>query len=180
MTNSYFLYARKSSDDKDKQVRSIEDQLAVMREMAKQEGLHIVGEFTESRTAKVPGRPVFNDMMKRIELGEANGILCWKLDRLARNPIDAASVQWLLQESVITNIRTDGASYYPKDNVMMMGFEFSMATQYSRDLAKNTMRGLHAKAKRGEYPTIAPVGYLNDPRTKTVVVDRSRASGIVA
>jgi DNA invertase Pin-like site-specific DNA recombinase len=175
---SYFLYARKSSEDKDKQVRSIEDQLAVMRGLAKQEGLQIVGEFTESRTAKVPGRPIFNEMMKRIESGEAQGILCWKLDRLARNPIDAASVQWFLQESVITHIRTDGASYYPKDNVMMMGVEFSMANQYVRDLATNTMRGLHEKTKRGEYPTIAPVGYLNDPRNKSIVVDRARASAV--
>jgi hypothetical protein len=45
-------------------------------------------------------------------------------------------------------------------------------------LAANTKRGLHEKAKRGEYPTIAPVGYLNDPRTKTVAVDHARASAV--
>ncbi len=175
MPTKYFLYARKSSDDKDKQVRSIGDQFAVMRALAKEQGFHIVREFTESRTAKVPGRPIFNDMMKRIESGEAQGIICWKLDRLARNPIDAASVQWFLQESVITHIRTDERSYYPSDNVMMMGFEFSMANQYVRDLAANTKRGLHEKVKRGEYPSLAPIGYLNDRIKKTIIVDKASA-----
>src|SRR3989344_4867186 len=80
----YFLYARKSTDDRDKQVHSIEDQLAVLRKLATKEGLQIVAEFEERQSAKVPGRPVFNDMLARLGRGEAQGILCWKIDRLAR------------------------------------------------------------------------------------------------
>ncbi|MBI3420573.1 MAG: recombinase family protein [Candidatus Sungbacteria bacterium] len=34
------------------------------------------------------------------------------------------------------------------------------------------------KVKRGEYPGPAPVGYINDSRTKTVVVDRKKAKVI--
>ncbi|MCL4540591.1 MAG: recombinase family protein [Bacteroidetes bacterium] len=176
----YFLYARKSTDVEDKQVRSIEDQLSVARALAKQEGLRVVREFTEKETAKKPGRPVFGEMMARIEKGEAQGIICWKLDRLARNPIDAARIQWLLQQSVVSHIRTSDRSYYPSDNVILMGFEFGMANQYIRDLSQNTKRALLEKAKRGEYPGPAPVGYLNDPRTKTVVVDRRKAKVICA
>ena len=108
MTNTnYFLYARKSTDVEDKQVRSIEDQLAVLRVLARQEGLTIVEEFVEKQSAKMPDRPVFNEMMEQIEKGEAQGIVCWKLDRLARNPIDAARVQWFLQQSVILHIKTN-------------------------------------------------------------------------
>ena len=87
MTN-YFLYARKSTDVEDKQVRSIDDQLAVLRALAKEENINIVQEFIEKQSAKKPGRSVFNEMLDRIEKGEAQGIICWKLDRLARNPVD--------------------------------------------------------------------------------------------
>ncbi|MDP3004310.1 MAG: recombinase family protein [Candidatus Azambacteria bacterium] len=63
----YFLYARKSTDVEDKQVRSIDDQLAVLRALAKAEGLNIAEEFIEKQSAKVPGRLVFGEMLTRIE-----------------------------------------------------------------------------------------------------------------
>ena len=168
---TYFLYVRKSTDVEDKQVRSIEDQLAVLQTLANQEGFNISEEFVEKQSAKQPGRPIFNDMLARLEKGEADGVICWKLDRLARNPIDAARVQWLLQQGVINHIRTNDRSYYPSDNVLMMGFEFGIANQYIRDLSANTKRGLVEKAKRGEFPGPACIGYLNNPQTKRVIVD---------
>ena len=73
--NKFFLYARKSTDVEDKQVRSIEDQIAELRAFAKQNNLNIFEEFIEKQSAKIPGRPIFNEMIKRIEKGEANGIL---------------------------------------------------------------------------------------------------------
>jgi hypothetical protein len=41
---------------------------------------------------KEPGRTIFNDMLSRIERGEANAILSWKLDRLARNFDDGGKI----------------------------------------------------------------------------------------
>ncbi|MEK7227330.1 MAG: recombinase family protein [Patescibacteria group bacterium] len=92
----YFLYARKSTDVEDKQVMSIEAQLAELRALAKSNSLEIVEEFVEKKTAKMPGRSVFNDMVKRIQKGEVQGIICWKLDRLARNPVDGGQISWML------------------------------------------------------------------------------------
>lgn len=76
--------------------------------------------FTESRSAKEPGREVFNDMLRRIERGEANAILTWKLDRLARNFDDGGKTIGLLQRGVIQEIRTFEKSYLPADNVLMI------------------------------------------------------------
>ena len=173
---SYFLYARKSTDVEDKQVRSIEDQLAVLRALARQERLHISEVFVEKQSAKRPGRPVFGEMVQRIKEGEAQGVICWKLDRLARNPVDAAQISWMLQEGIIEHIRTNDRDYQPSDNTLLMNMEFGMANQYILDLSANTKRGLHEKAKRGEYPSVAPLGYQNDPRTKQIVVDRNEAA----
>src|SRR3989338_5727051 len=166
---NYFLYARKSTDVEDKQVRSIDDQLAVLRALAKEQGLTIIAEFVEKQSAKIPGRPIFNDMLVRVEKGEAQGIICWKLDRLARNPVDGGQISWMLQRGIIQHIQTHDRSYRPNDNVLMMSVEFGMANQFIIDLSSNTKRGLHEKAKRGEYPGHAPIGYINDSRTKLVV-----------
>ncbi|MEK7612893.1 MAG: recombinase family protein, partial [Patescibacteria group bacterium] len=79
----YFLYARKSTDVEDKQVMSIEAQLVELRSLARASDLDIAEEFVEKRSAKTPGRPIFEEMMRRVERGEAHGILCWKIDRLS-------------------------------------------------------------------------------------------------
>ena len=66
--NGYFLYARKSTDVEDKQVLSIESQLNELREFAKREGLEIIEEFSEAKTAKEPGR-----RERAFELQEGDG-----------------------------------------------------------------------------------------------------------
>jgi len=171
----YFIYARKSTDVEDKQVLSIEAQLAELHLLAKNEKLEVVNEFVEKRTAKMPGRLVFNEMIKRIQNGEAEGIICWKLDRLARNPVDGGQISWMIQQNIIQHIRIHDKSYYPSDNVLLMSVEFGMANQFIRDLSTNVKRGLRAKVKCGEFPSSAPVGYLNDTRRKTIVVDRKKS-----
>jgi len=172
----YFLYARKSTDVEDKQVLSIEAQLSELRALAKRDALEIAEEFIEKKSAKMPGRPIFGDMMARIQKGEAQGIICWKIDRLARNPVDGGQVQWLLQQGVIRHIQTHDRSHYPNDNVLMMSVELGMANEYIRQLSANTARGLRQKARTGVYPGLAPIGYLNDPRTKTIRVHKKNAA----
>src|SRR3972149_5555103 len=137
----YFRYARKSTDVEDKQILSIEAQLAELRALAKHEQLNVVEVFVEKQSAKKPGRPVFNEMVTRIQKGDAQGIVCWKIDRLARNPVDGGQIQWLLQNNVIRHIQTHDRSHYPNDNVLMMSVELGMANEYIRQLRAHTPRG---------------------------------------
>src|SRR3990167_7610809 len=97
MANFFFLYARKSTESEERQVLSIQSQLAELRSLAQKENIIIKQEFTESMTAKEPGRPLFNEMISRIEKGEAQGIIAWHPDRLARNSIDGGRVIYLLR-----------------------------------------------------------------------------------
>jgi len=163
MKIKYILYARKSSESEDRQVASIQSQINVLKEAVKGGGLEIVDILSESQSAKEPGRPVFNTMLERIYKGEVQGIICWKLDRLARNPVDGGQINWMLQQGIIKHIKTYERSYYPTDNVLMMSVEFGMANQFVRDLSQNTKRGLRAKAERGWYPTFASLGYMHNP-----------------
>jgi site-specific DNA recombinase len=174
----YFLYARKSSESEDKQVASIDAQIDELTKLAKDSNLEIVEVLQESKSAKAPGRPVYNEMMMRINNGEANGILCWKLNRLARNPVDGGQISWMIQQSIIKQIFTYGRSYYPSDNVIVMAVELGMANQFIRDLSVDTKRGLRAKAERGWYPTYTALGYKSNPLKikgeKEVIIDEER------
>src|ERR1035437_5953655 len=101
----YFLYARKSTEDDDKQVMSIEAQLFELREYARRENLEILQEFTEAKSAKTPGREQFAKMIEEIERGKANGIISWHPDRLARNSIDGGRVIYLVDTGKIASLR---------------------------------------------------------------------------
>jgi DNA invertase Pin-like site-specific DNA recombinase len=175
----YVIYCRKSSESEDKQALSIDSQESEMLQIAQKLNLSVVMILKESKSAKQPDRPVFNQMIKMIESGKADGILCWKLDRLARNPIDSGKISWLLQKELLTNIKTFDRDYYPTDNVLMMSVEFGMSNQYIRDLSANVKRGNRTKLERGEYPNRPPVGYLNDKLNKKIIIDIERSKYII-
>ena len=71
----YICYCRKSTDEKDRQVLSLDAQTTELKDFASREKLQIIDFVVESKTAKEPGREKFADVLKRIEKGEANGIL---------------------------------------------------------------------------------------------------------
>ena len=172
----FFLYARKSTDVEDKQVRSIEDQLAELRAFAKQENLNVVDIFIEKQSAKIPGRPIFNEMLNKIEKGEANGILAWHADRLARNSVDGGRIIYLLDTGKLASLKFPTLWFEnTPQGKFMLNIVFGQSKYYVDSLAENTRRGLRQKVKRGEYPGVSPVGYINDVRTKSIVVDKKKA-----
>lgn len=175
----YLLYCRKSSDSEDRQVLSLESQENELKRIAEASGLQIVDILHESMSAKSEGRPVFNRMLKMLAQSKAEGILCWKLDRLARNFIDGGKIIDLLQKSSIREIRTYESIHLPTDNVLMLAVHFGMANQYIRDLSVNVKRGNRAKLERGEWPNHPPMGYINDKATKLVIVDPTTSRYIV-
>ena len=174
----YILYCRKSSESEDRQVMSLDAQEVELTNLAKRNGVTIVKVLRESKSAKEPGRPLFAEMLKLIGQGKADGILCWKLDRLARNPVDGGSISWMLQQNQIHNIKTHERDYFPSDNVLLMSVEFGMSNQYVRDLSENVKRGNREKLRRGEWPNKAPFGYLNDRNTKSIIVDPVRGKAV--
>jgi len=167
----YILYCRKSQESEDRQVMSLDAQERELREKAAILGLEIVAVYHESMSAKSVGRPVFGHVVQEIQTGKADGLLCWKLDRLARNFIDGGLIIDMLQRNVLKSIQTYEKEYLPADNVLMMAVELGMANQYSRDLSENVKRGNRQKLMQGGWPCNAPFGYLNNRLDKTLYVD---------
>ena len=176
----YYIYARKSTDVEDKQVLSIEAQLTELREYAKREGLAIAAEFIEKKSAKITGRAVFGKLLAEVEKSGGN-ILAWHPDRLARNSIDGGQIVYLLDSAKIGTLKFPTFWFEnTSQGKFMLSIAFGQSKYYVDNLSENTKRGLRQKVRRGEYPSIAPIGYLNDVRNKTIVVDKRRAPIIVA
>ena len=170
----YVIYCRKSSESEDRQVLSIPAQISELKELAKRNGLTITEVLTESQSAKAPGRPIFNALLEQVSEGKADGILCWKLDRLARNPVDGGQIQWMLQKGLLKHIYTPEREYKTGDNVLMMSVELGMANQFIIDLSSSVKRGNRERAKKGFPNYLPPLGYLNDTINKTVIKDPLR------
>lgn len=175
---SYIIYCRKSSEASDRQVLSIESQEKELLGLAERQEAKISKTFRESMSAKQPGRPEFENMIKFIEAHHGSIIFVWKLDRLARNPVDEGKVKWLLQNKTIAKIITPERIYLPDDNALISAVEFGMANQYIRDLSTNVKRGNKTKLEKGELPGLAPFGYLNDKLYHTVIVDENNSHWI--
>ena len=177
MLSRLLLYARKSSESEDRQVQSIEDQISRLKRVADdpRNEIEIVDILTESFSAKKPNnRPVFEKLLQRLEDGEADGILCWGINRLSRNPIDSGKISWMLQQGIIKVIQTVDRQYRPEDNILLFSIESSQANQDIRELSKGVTRGMEGKRERGWFPHLAPIGYLNDRLERTIIEDPER------
>jgi site-specific DNA recombinase len=158
---TFDIYKRRSSDDADHQVASLESQHEVLFKLVKENNLKIGRIAEESMSAK-PGRPVFNEEIRRIEKREIQGLVIWDLSRASRNPVDSGTLSWLLQREILKAIITPQKIYLPEDNVLLLNVEFGMANQYLRDLSRNVKRGMQSKLNNGWRPGIVPEGYAHD------------------
>ncbi|HEX2838949.1 MAG TPA: recombinase family protein [Phycisphaerales bacterium] len=171
----FFLYARKSTDDASHQVRSIDDQIAELRDLARARGLVVVDTLIEKQTAKKPGRPVFNDMLARLERYEASGILAWHPDRLARNALDGGRVIHMVDMGVIKNLVFPTCPFDPTPTgKFMLSIMFGQSKYYVDNLGENIRRGHRRKLADGIWPAFTPIGYLNDRATRTIGIDPVR------
>lgn len=170
---SYFLYARKSSEDDDRQVASIPAQLDELRRLAEARGIVISRSFEESQSAKAPGRPVFTAMMRELDKHAVAGILCWKPDRLARNALDGGRVIDALDRRRVAEIVTPGRTFRNTgDDKFMLSIEFGVSKKYVDDLSDNVRRGNRAVLASGRWTGIVPIGYL-----KEAPLDRTHGRG---
>lgn len=175
----YCLYARKSTEQEDKQVLSIESQVREMQALAEREKLNVVEIKREAHSSKEVGqRPVYNELLAEIKQGKFNGVLTWAPDRLSRNAGDLGAVVDLMDQKLLLEIRTYGQKFTNNPNekflLMILG---SQAKLENDNKMVNVKRGLRARCEMGLWPSVPPTGYLSNPdrnRKCEVITDPAR------
>ncbi|MFH1820467.1 MAG: recombinase family protein, partial [Candidatus Nealsonbacteria bacterium] len=172
-------YARKSIENEDRQILSIESQLAELREFATKEKLEIVTSLCETKTAKEPGRTKFAEMLSLIEKGKAEGILSWHPDRLARNSVDGGKIIHFVDRGLIKSLKFPTFWFEPTpQGLFMLNIAFGQSKYFVDNLRENVKRGMRQKVRNGVWPVRAPDGYLNNPITRMIDVDPEKGPKI--
>jgi DNA invertase Pin-like site-specific DNA recombinase len=181
MSVEYCLYARKSSEDDERQALSIDSQIKEMALQAEAQGLRVTEIRKESHSAKYSGqRPVFEQLIEDVRKGLFSGILSWAPDRLSRNAGDLGSVVDLMDQGKLREIRTHGQVFTnsPNDKFLLM-ILCSQAKLENDNRGINVKRGMKTKCELGFRPNMTPLGYHNDHYSgkgqKKVFVDKKRA-----
>lgn len=158
----YCLYARKSSEEDERQALSIDSQIKEMLAVAKRENLEIVEIRRESHSAKASGiRPIFKQLLEDIQRGGFTGILTWAPDRLSRNAGDLGSVVDLMDQGFLIDIRTHGQRFTnnPNEKFLLM-ILCSQAKLENDNRGLNVKRGQKTRVEMGYRPCLVPLGYL--------------------
>ena len=174
----YFVYIRKSTDEEDRQVLSLDAQLHELKQFAEKEGLHIIETFIEKKTAKVPGRDIFNQMLNKIENGLPHpcGIIAWHPDRLSRNSVDGGRLIYLLDTGKLVDLKFPTFAFdNSPSGKFFLSIGLSNAKYYVDNLSENVKRGNRQKLRRGEWPGQKPFGYIYDHRLRNIVPEPNEA-----
>ncbi|HSW97036.1 MAG TPA: recombinase family protein [Candidatus Saccharimonadales bacterium] len=149
---------------KDLQIQSLPDQITTLMTFISSKGLHVTVEpLQESKSAKIPGRPVFDQLIQMIEDGDVNGIILLNPSRLSRNTVDTGRIIYLMDQGKLQEVVTPYQTF--KNNPLdkfMLNLLCTQAKLENDNKSVNVKESLKLKAERGVFPGKARPGYMNN------------------
>jgi DNA invertase Pin-like site-specific DNA recombinase len=155
------LYARVSTDKQAQKDLSIPAQIEAMREYAKRNGWKVAGHFVdEGESARTANRPELKKLIEQCkENKNIDAVIVHKIDRLARNLIDYATIKAILKQK---GIRLISVSEPFDDNPvghLLENIIASISEWYSANLGEEIKKSHQEKLRQGEWPHKPPLGY---------------------
>ena len=139
------IYARYSSSGQREE--SIEGQLRECHEFAKRNGLTIVGEYMDKAlTGRTDRRPDFQRMLRDCERGVFKAVICWKMDRFARNRYDSAMYKYKLKKHGVRIFYAKESIPEGPEGIILESVMEGYAEYYSENLSQNIKRGYYDSA----------------------------------
>jgi DNA invertase Pin-like site-specific DNA recombinase len=155
------LYARVSTDKQAQKDISIPAQIEAMRKYVKRNGWKVAGHFVdEGESARTANRPELKKLIDQCkEKKDIDAVIVHKIDRLARNLIDYATIKAILKQK---GIRLISVSEPFDDNPvghLLENIIASISEWYSANLGEEIKKSHSEKLRQGEWPTKPPLGY---------------------
>ena len=174
--NNAVLYMRYS--DTKQTENSIDGQLRVCTDYAKQHGYNIIGSYIDrAHTATNDNRPEFLRMIEDAKKQQFAFVLVYRFDRFARNRFDSAIYKRQLEQ---VGVKVISASEHVGDGdegIILESIYEAMDEAYSRRLSVITKRGIREAALKGQWTGgFLPLGY--DVVDKFVVVNEAEAETV--
>lgn len=114
-------------------------------------GFTIITWLEEMETAAKQGRPIFNQALKLLRTGKAQGIILHKLDRGARNLRDWAAIGELSDQGIEVHFVTESIDLQTRGGRLSADIQAVVAADYIRNLREETRKGFHGRLKQGLY-----------------------------
>lgn len=171
-------YARFSSDHQ--RDESIDAQLRAINDYADHNGFEIVETYTDrALSARSDQRPGFQRMVQDSRSGAFKVIIVHKLDRFSRDRYDSAFYRHELKKNGVTLCSVVENIDNSPESIILESVIEGMNEYYSKNLARETMKGLKENALTGRHTGgTALFGYKINPDTKRPETDPDEASAV--
>ena len=167
----FFGYIRVSTVKQGVQGVSLQEQRDAIVRHAGCNVLEIIHWFEERETAAKQGRPVFNQMVKLLRQGKADGVVIHKIDRSARNLKDWSDLGELIDQGVEVHFANESLDLHSRGGRLSADIQAVVAADYIRNLREESRKGFYGRLKQGLYPLPAPLGYLDQGKGKLKTLD---------
>lgn len=154
---------------------SLQEQRAAIERYCANNSLTIINWFEERETAAKGGRPVFSNMLRLLQMGQADAVVIHKIDRSTRNLRDWANLGELIDKNIDVYFANESIDLRSRGGRLSADIQAVVASDYIRNLREETRKGFYGRLKQGYYPLPAPIGYLDQGGGEHKIHDPVRA-----